>query len=97
MTFRGDRLAGIALPTAAVWFIDEIAEAKGRQVLYTRQAPQVLKALRDMALVQSAESSGSVSGVREPGRCHSKPARREACPGAGGHRFFRWPFHPSRS
>lgn len=55
MSFRGDRLGSLALPTAVVWFIDEIAEAKGRQALYTRQAPQVLKALRDMALVQSAE------------------------------------------
>ncbi len=57
MSFRGDRLSSLALPTGVVWFIDEIAEAKGRQALYTRQAPQVLKALRDMALVQSAESS----------------------------------------
>lgn len=63
MSFRGDRLASAALPTAAVWFIDEIAEAKGRQTLYTRQAPQVLKALREMSLVQSAESSNRIEGV----------------------------------
>ena len=49
MSFRGDRLVSLALPTAVVWFIDEIAEAKGRQALFTRQAPLVLKALRDMA------------------------------------------------
>ncbi len=63
MSFRGDRLVSLALPTAVVWFIDEIAEAKGRQAIYTRQAPQVLKALRDMALVQSAESSNRIEGV----------------------------------
>jgi Fic family protein len=40
-----------------------IAEAKGRQALYTRQAPQVLKALREMALVQSVESSNRIEGV----------------------------------
>lgn len=69
MSFRDDRLASLALPTAVVWFIDEIAEAKGRQALYTRQAPQVLKALRDMALVQSAESSNRIEGVTiEPDR-----------------------------
>ena len=69
MSFRGDRLASLTLPTAVVWFIDEIAEAKGRQALYTRQAPQVLKALRDMALVQSAESSNRIEGVTiEPER-----------------------------
>ena len=27
MSFRGDRFASLALPTAALWFIDEIAEA----------------------------------------------------------------------
>ena len=63
MSFRGDRLGSLALPTAVVWFTDEIAEAKGRQALYTRQAPQVLKALRDLALVQSAESSNRIEGV----------------------------------
>ena len=69
MSFRGDRLASLALPTAAGWFIEEIAEAKGRQALYTRQAPQILKALRDVALVQSAESSNRIEGVTiEPDR-----------------------------
>lgn len=63
MSFRGDRLSSFSLPTAVVWFIDEIAEAKGRQALYTRQAPQVLKALREMALVQSTESSNRIEGV----------------------------------
>lgn len=63
MSFRGDRLSSLSLPTAVVWLIDEIAEAKGRQALYTRQAPQVLKALREMALVQSAESSNRIEGV----------------------------------
>jgi Fic family protein len=41
----------------------DIAEAKGRQDLYTRQTPQVLKALREMALVQSVESSNRIEGV----------------------------------
>ena len=60
MSFRGDRLTSLALPPAVVWFIDEIAEAKGRQALHAPQAPQILKALRDMALVQSAESSNRI-------------------------------------
>jgi hypothetical protein len=41
----------------------DIAEAKGKQELYTRQSPQVLKALREMALVQSVESSNRIEGV----------------------------------
>jgi hypothetical protein len=31
--------------------LTDIAEAKGRQTLYTQQAPQVLKALREAAVV----------------------------------------------
>jgi Fic family protein len=47
----------------------EIAEAKGRQELYAKQSPQVLKALLEMALVQSVESSNRIEGVTvEPAR-----------------------------
>ena len=52
-SFRGGRLGKLALPTGTVWLLTEIAEAKGRQELYARQAPQLLKALREAALVQS--------------------------------------------
>ncbi|MGC1685048.1 MAG: hypothetical protein WA734_05465, partial [Candidatus Acidiferrales bacterium] len=63
MSFRGNRLKEIALPTGSVWLISDIAEAKGRQQLYTKQAPQLLKALREMALIQSVESSNRIEGV----------------------------------
>src|SRR5207244_3252874 len=33
------------------------------QELYTRQSPQILKALRDMAMVESVESSNRIEGV----------------------------------
>jgi Fic family protein len=41
----------------------DVAEAKGRQTLYTRQSPQLLKALRETALVQSVESSNRIEGI----------------------------------
>ena len=63
MSFRGRRLAELRLPVGTVWLLTGIAEAKGRQALYTRQAPQVLRALREMALVQSVESSNRIEGV----------------------------------
>ena len=62
-SFRGGRLRDHAIPTSAVWLLTEIAEAKGHQDLYIKQAPQVLKALREMALVQSVESSNRIEGV----------------------------------
>lgn len=61
ITFR--RLSDWPIPTAAVWLLTDIAEAKGRSQLYARQSPQVLKALREMALIQSAESSNRIEGV----------------------------------
>ena len=63
MSFRGGHLAQLQLPVGTVWLLTGIAEAKGRQTLYTKQAPQVLKALREMALVQSVESSNRIEGV----------------------------------
>ncbi|MFO0970444.1 MAG: hypothetical protein U0793_33275 [Gemmataceae bacterium] len=48
---------------STVWLMSDIAEAKGRQELYTKQAPQLLKALREMAMVESVESSNRIEGV----------------------------------
>jgi Fic family protein len=62
MTFR-QGLRDVKLPLGTVWMMEEIAEAKGKQELYTQQAPQLLRALREMAMVQSVESSNRIEGV----------------------------------
>ena len=38
-------------------------EARGKQDLWTRQKPEVLEALRERAIIQSAESSNRIEGV----------------------------------
>ncbi len=63
MTFRDQRLRDFAVPMSTAWLLSDLSEAKGRQELFTRQSPQVLKALREMALVQSVESSNRIEGV----------------------------------
>jgi len=63
MTFRNHRLRDLAVPMGTNWLLNDLAEAKGKQELYTRQSPQILKALREMALVQSVESSNRIEGV----------------------------------
>jgi len=63
MTFRRGRLGDFKLPLSTVWLMSDIAEAKGRQQLYTKQSPQLLDALREMAMVQSVESSNRIEGV----------------------------------
>ena len=62
-SFRDDRLKNYALPMSMVWMLNDIAESKGKQELFTHQSPQALKALREMALIQSAESSNRIEGV----------------------------------
>jgi len=69
MTFRGHRLAETKLALSAVWLLEELAELKGRQSLYEKQSPQILKVLRELALVESTESSNRIEGVTvEQGR-----------------------------
>lgn len=52
-----------SIPTATAWYLTDIAESKGKQELFTRQAPQRLKALRENALIESAVSSNRIEGV----------------------------------
>ncbi len=63
MSFRGGRLRDSAIPAGSVWLMTEIAELKGRQDRYAKQAPQLLTALREAALIQSVESSNRIEGV----------------------------------
>lgn len=51
------------LPMSTTWYLSDLAEARGRQELFTRQAPQKLQALREHALVESAVSSNRIEGV----------------------------------
>lgn len=47
----------------ASWYLADLGELRGRQELYTKQAPQRLKVLREHALIESAVSSTRIEGV----------------------------------
>ncbi len=51
------------LPLSAVWLMNSIAEYKGKQELYAKQSPQILKTLLETALIESVESSNRIEGV----------------------------------
>lgn len=53
----------IKLPLGSVWLMNFISEYKGKQELYAKQSPQVLKSLIEMALIESTESSNRIEGV----------------------------------
>ena len=63
MSFRGTRLQDIRLPLATVWLLESLAESKGRQQLFEKQSRQLLTTLREMALIESTESSNRIEGV----------------------------------
>jgi Fic family protein len=63
MTLRQLAAEPPTLPTRAAWYLTDLAEARGKQELFTRQPPQKLKALREHALIESAISSNRIEGV----------------------------------
>lgn len=63
MTLRQLAAEPPTLPTRATWYLTDLAEARGKQELFTRQSPQKLKVLREHALIESAVSSNRIEGV----------------------------------
>ncbi|MBL8206362.1 MAG: Fic family protein [Blastocatellia bacterium] len=52
-----------AIPLTTSWYLSDLGEARGKQELFTKQAPQKLKVLREHALIESAISSNRIEGV----------------------------------
>ena len=63
MTLRQLAAEPPTIPTRTSWYLADLAEAKGKQELFTRQSPQKLKVLREHALIESAVSSNRIEGV----------------------------------
>lgn len=51
------------VPSGTAWYLADLGEARGKQELFTRQAPQRLKTLREHALIESVVSSNRIEGV----------------------------------
>ena len=54
MTLRQLSTEPPTLPTRTTWYLTDLAEARGKQELFTRQSPQKLKELREHALIGQA-------------------------------------------
>src|SRR5438094_808992 len=69
MTLRQFSEYAPTIPAATSWYLADVSQSLGKQELFTRQAPQKLKALREHALIESAVSSNRIEGVEvEPAR-----------------------------
>lgn len=53
----------LSIPAATSWYLADVAQALGKQELFTKQSPQKLKVLREHALIESAVSSNRIEGV----------------------------------
>ena len=62
-SFDPKYLNSIYLPMGTTWLLGECMEAKGRQELWEQRKPESLRALKDQAMIQSAESSNRIEGV----------------------------------
>jgi Fic family protein len=66
LTLDSARLAAATIPIGTAWLLGACMEARGKQDLWVKQKPEVLSALRDQAMIQSAESSNRIEGVTVP-------------------------------
>ena len=72
MTLKNFSRKPETIPAITSWYLADLGEARGKQELFTRQAPQKLKVLREHALIESAISSNRIEGVEvEQKRIHT--------------------------
>jgi Fic family protein len=65
------------LSHALLMAMRSLGEFRGRQMLYTEQFPEVLAALRRVAIVQSTESSNRIEGITvAPGRVEALVSKK---------------------
>ena len=62
-SFESDSLAPLPLTHNLLRTVAHLREHRGREQLYEQQAPQALKTLRQVAVIQSTESSNRIEGV----------------------------------
>jgi Fic family protein len=63
MTFRNEKLKNKDIPMKIVKLIGKINEYKGKQELYIEQSPQILRKLKEVAIIQSTKASNSIEGI----------------------------------
>ncbi|GLC86904.1 Fic family protein [Lysinibacillus piscis] len=62
-SYHYKQLKQLMLPMETVNLIAKMNEYKGKQELYKQQAPQILKALKDVATIQSTKASNAIEGI----------------------------------
>lgn len=82
-SFAPSVLDNLRLTHDLVAAIRAIGEGKGKQDLYKERAPEVLENLRQVAIIESTESSNRLEGITAPRTAIELLVRRNAEPRAG--------------
>jgi Fic family protein len=56
-------LKSISLPLGTSWLLGECMQAKGKQQIWEQRKPEALLALKNLAMIQSVESSNRIEGI----------------------------------
>lgn len=80
MSFRDDKLKQTEVPMNIVKLIGKINEYKGKQNLYLDQSPQILKKLKEVAVIQSTKASNSIEGIVITDRRLNKIMKEDTMP-----------------
>lgn len=62
-SFSPEYLKKLKLSVSISWLMSQCSEAKGKQIAWELRQPELLAALREMAMIQSVESSNRIEGV----------------------------------
>ncbi|MCI5105917.1 MAG: Fic family protein [Pseudomonadales bacterium] len=62
-SFHPQKISGLTFSPAQAATLRAIGECRGRQALFYQQAPEILKQLRESAVIESAESSNRLEGI----------------------------------
>lgn len=62
-SFANSYIKSISFSPSTTWYISQCTEARGMQELWKRVRPEILKNLKESAIVQSTESSNRIEGV----------------------------------
>ena len=63
---KPEKLKDLDIPLSTGWLIGSCMEARGKQELWLRQKPEVVRLLKEQAIIQSVESSNRIEGVTIP-------------------------------
>lgn len=65
MTLRQLANQQSTIPTATAWYLADLGQALGKQELFTRQSPKILKVLREHALIEPRMDSQTTVRLAE--------------------------------